>query len=84
MNECINEWPTYRPLAVEQRCAAARSNGPVAEVEHMVDLLSQLGCVLMLTHKPNAPLFVYALLKMEILLLLFEQIQWIKMLSAAS
>lgn len=52
---------TYQSLAVEQGCAAACSDGPVAEVEHMVDLLGQLGCILMLRHKPHTALFGYTL-----------------------
>lgn len=48
---------TYQLLAVEQRCAAASSDGPVAEVEHMVDLLGQLSGVLMLSHKPHTAFF---------------------------
>lgn len=54
-------WETYQPLAVEQRSAAASSDGPVAEVEHMVDLLSQLGGILMLSHKPYTALFGHTL-----------------------
>ena len=52
---------TYRPLAVEQRRAAASRDGPVAEVEHMVDLLGKLGCILMLSHKPHTALFGHTL-----------------------
>ncbi|TNN55198.1 hypothetical protein EYF80_034551 [Liparis tanakae] len=50
---------TYQPLAVEQRRAAARRDSPLAEAEHMVDLLGQLGGVLVLRHEPQAALFVH-------------------------
>ena len=52
---------TYQPLTVEQRCAAASSDGPVAEVEHMVNLLSQLGGILVLRDKPHSALFGHTL-----------------------
>lgn len=54
---------TDRSLAVQQRSAAAGGDGPVAEVEHVIDLLSQLGCVFMLRHKPYSALLAHALKK---------------------
>lgn len=52
---------TYQPLAVKQCCAAAIRDGPVAEVEHMVDLLGQLGGIFVLSHKPRTALFAHTL-----------------------
>lgn len=52
---------TYQSLAVEQRRAAASSDGPLAEAEDVVDLLGQLGGVLMLRHKPHTALFGHTL-----------------------
>lgn len=60
----LNIWgscETYQPLTVEQRSAAASSDGPVAEVKHMVDLLSQLGGILVLGNKPQSALLGHTL-----------------------
>ena len=60
MQNAASRFP-YQPLAVEQGSAAARVNGPVAELEHVVDLLGQLGCVLVLRDQSPVPLLGHTL-----------------------
>lgn len=64
---------TYRPLAVEECCAAASRNGPVAEVEHVVDLLGELGGILMVGHKSHTAFFGHTLEKSDIIPVKTEQ-----------
>lgn len=52
---------TYQPLTVEQSCATSVCDGPVAEGEHMVNLLSKLGCILVLSHKLQTTFFGHTL-----------------------
>lgn len=59
--EILVSLETYQPLTVEQSCVAAISDGPITEVEHMVNLLSQLCGILVLSHKFHSPLFGYTL-----------------------
>lgn len=52
---------TYQPLTVEQCCATSICDGPVTEGEHMVNLLSELGCILVLSHKLQTTFFGHTL-----------------------